>query len=97
MDKTKRYHELVDLVRRYNYEYYTLDNPTVSDADYDKLYDELVSLEQELGIVDPDSPTNKVGDTTLAGFKKHTHKVRLYSLDQCRDYSALASWIEKMK
>ncbi len=97
MDKTKRYHELVDLVRRYNYEYYTLDNPTVSDADYDKLYDELVSLEQELGIVDPDSPTNKVGDTTLAGFKKHTHKVRLYSLDKCRDYSALASWMEKMK
>lgn len=93
MDKEKRYRELIDILRIHNYNYYTLDTPTISDGDYDKLYDELVSLEKELGIVLPDSPTQKVGDTILKGFKKHYHKVPLYSLDKRQNYEDLETWL----
>ena len=97
MDKVARYRELVDIINKHNYNYYTLDNPTIADADYDILYDELLSLEKELGFVLPNSPTNKVGDTVLEGFKKHTHKVRLYSLDKVRDYDELLDWMTKLQ
>ena len=52
--------ELVDLLNKYAYEYYVLDEPTVSDAEYDALYDELVALEKELIFVLPDSPTKSL-------------------------------------
>ena len=47
MDKENRIRELISLITKYNYEYYTLDNPTIADAEYDKIYDELVALEKE--------------------------------------------------
>lgn len=93
MDKEKRYRELIDILKVHNYNYYTLDNPTISDGDYDKLYDELVKLEKELGVVLPDSPTQKVGDTILKGFSKHYHKVPLYSLDKRQNYEDLETWL----
>ncbi len=93
MNKQNRYRELVDIIKQHNYNYYTLDNPTISDGDYDKLYDELVALEKELGVVLPDSPTQKVGDTILKGFKKHIHKTPLYSLDKRNDYGDLEAWL----
>ena len=79
MDKMR---ELVDILNRYAYEYYVLDNPTVSDKEYDALYDELVKLERETGNVLFDSPTKRVGGEPIAAFKKHDHIERLYSLDK---------------
>ncbi|MBP5466614.1 MAG: NAD-dependent DNA ligase LigA, partial [Clostridia bacterium] len=77
-----RMRELVDVLNRYAYEYYVLDNPTVSDKEYDVLYDELVKLEKETGTVLFNSPTKRVGGEPIAAFKKHEHIERLYSLDK---------------
>lgn len=74
--------ELVDILNRYAYEYYVLDNPTVSDREYDVLYDELVRLEAETGTVLFDSPTKRVGGEPISSFRKHDHIERLYSLDK---------------
>ena len=73
---------LVDTLNKYAYEYYNLDNPTVSDKEYDALYDELVKLEKETGVVLFDSPTRRVGGEPISAFKKHKHITRLYSLDK---------------
>ena len=72
-----RMRELVDLLNEKSYQYYTLDNPTIADAEYDRLYDELVRLEAETGERLPDSPTRRVGGAVLAGFEPHTHIARL--------------------
>lgn len=77
-----RIRELIDLLNRYAYEYYVLDDPTVSDAEYDKLYDELKRLEEESGSVEFDSPTRRVGGEPIKEFAKHSHINRLYSLDK---------------
>ena len=60
-----RMRELVDVLNKYAYEYYVLDNPTVSDKEYDKLYDELLLLEKTTGEVLFDSPTKRVGGVYL--------------------------------
>lgn len=92
MDKSKRIEELVEELNRYAYEYYALDNPTVSDKDYDKKYDELKKLEKETGYVLPYSPTLRVGDRVLEGFNKYTHKARLWSLDKAQTVEELKEW-----
>ena len=74
--------QLVDILNKYAYEYYVLDNPTVSDKEYDKLYDQLVALEKSTGQVLFDSPTKRVGGEPISSFKKHEHIERLYSLDK---------------
>lgn len=74
--------ELVDLLNRYAYEYYVLDNPTVEDREYDRLYDELKELERESGTVLFDSPTRRVGGEPVKAFSRHEHIERLYSLDK---------------
>ncbi len=79
--KTKM-RELVDILNKYAYEYYVLDNPTVSDKEYDRLYDQLKELETLTGEVLFDSPTKRVGGEPISAFKKHTHIERLYSLDK---------------
>ena len=96
MDETKRMSELVDLLNEYAYQYYTLDNPTVADAEYDRLYDELVALESQLGYSLDNSPTKRVGDVTLKGFKSVRHLGRLYSLDKCQTKEALSNWLDKL-
>ena len=92
MDKKIRMEELVSELNKYAYEYYTLDNPSISDKDYDKKYDELVALEKELGIVLPYSPTVRVGDVVLEGFKKYTHKGRLWSLGKAQSIEEIIEW-----
>ena len=92
MDKKIRMEELALELNKYAYEYYTLDNPSVSDKDYDKKYDELVALEKELGIVLPYSPTVRVGDVVLEGFKKYTHKGRLWSLGKAQSIEEIIEW-----
>lgn len=85
---------LVDELKKHAYNYYVLDNPTISDSEYDKLYDELLNLEKETGIVFPDSPSQRVGGiTTLKGFKKFEHKNRLYSLDKVTDIEDLKKFV----
>ncbi len=85
--------KLVDKLNKYAYAYYVLDKPLISDVEYDRLYDRLVSLEKETGVVLPNSPTHRVGDTVLKNFKKVTHKMRLYSLDKCQTKLDLSNWI----
>ena len=89
--------KLVDLLNRYSYAYYVLDKPLISDAEYDKLYDKLIALEKKHNIILPQSPTNRVGDSVLDGFKKVNHKVRLYSLDKCQNKNDLLNWINEAK
>ena len=77
-----RMRELVDQLNRYAYEYYVLDAPSVPDAEYDKLYDELVRLEKDSGTRLFDSPTRRVGGEPIRAFARHEHISRLYSLDK---------------
>lgn len=77
----ERMKELVELLNRYATEYYTSDNPSVSDSEYDRLYRELVELEKSHpDQVLPESPTHRVGGKILDGFEKYSHQYPLYSL-----------------
>ncbi|NWK09605.1 NAD-dependent DNA ligase LigA [Clostridium cadaveris] len=95
VDKRKRIEELIEELNRYSHEYYVLDNPSVSDKDYDIKYDELRKLEEETGIVLSYSPTVRVGDGVLPQFKKYTHKARLWSLDKAQTLGELEDWHRK--
>ena len=92
-----RMRELVDTLNRYGYEYYVLDNPSVPDREYDKLYDELKSLESETGERFQDSPTRRVGGDPISSFLKHEHIHRLYSLDKCVTDGELESFDERVR
>ena len=94
MDKMR---ELVDILNKYAYEYYVLDNPTVSDGEYDKLYDELKKIEEKTGVVLFDSPTKRVGGEPISAFKKHKHIKRLYSLDKATTEEELAAFDNRIK
>ena len=94
MDRMK---QLVEILNKYAYEYYVLDTPTVSDKEYDALYDELVALEKQTGVVLPDSPTKRVGGQPLKDFAPHTHIHRLYSMDKCNSFDELRAWDAKIK
>lgn len=97
MDKLQKMKDLIKEIEKHNYNYYVLDNPTISDAEYDKLYYALVDLEKETGVTLPYSPTLRVGDTVLDGFTKKKHEVNLYSLNKVRDFEELESWVNDMK
>lgn len=94
MEKMK---ELVKLLNKYAHEYYVLDNPTVSDKEYDKLYDQLVAMEKESGITLFDSPTKRVGGEPISAFKKHVHLERLYSLDKATDFEQILAFDKRIK
>lgn len=97
MDKIKRIRELIDIIDELNYHYYTLDDPKLSDKEYDQLYDELVKLEKETGVVYPYSPTQRVGGEILDKFEKHTHMGRLWSLDKSQSYGELKNWDARVR
>ena len=84
--------ELVAQLNQYAYDYYVLDNPRISDGEYDALYDKLLLMEKEQGIVLPDSPTRRVGGPVLEGFEKHTHLAPLYSLDKAQNIEEIRAW-----
>ena len=94
MDKMRA---LIDQLNKWAYEYYVLDNPSVSDREYDKLYDELRALELETGRVEFDSPTKRVGGEPIKGFEKHAHISRLYSLDKSVTYDELDAFFTRIK
>ena len=93
----KRMKELIEQINEHNYNYYSLDTPTISDAEWDKLYDELVNLEQQSNIVLNNSPTKRVGGEVIAGFKKHKHETPLYSLNKCTNFTQLEDWVKDIK
>ncbi len=97
MDKMQRMKELVEVILMHNRNYYELDNPTISDKEYDKLYDELVDLESETGVVLPNSPTQRVGGDVLSKFVKKKHEVRLYSMGKVRSFEDLKSFFDDMQ
>ena len=87
---------LKDELNKYAYNYYVLDNPLISDFEYDKLYKELEALEKSNPeLITPDSPTQRVGGIST-GFKEVKHKYRLYSLDNTYNYDELRKWYEKI-
>ncbi len=88
--------EIVKQLNTWAYEYYVLDAPTVADTTYDALYDRLVALEKQTGIVLDDSPTHRVGGEPLKNFQQHKHLERLYSLDKVQSFGELADWIAKV-
>ena len=92
-----RMKQLVSELNRHAYQYYVLDNPTISDKQYDVLFDELVMLEKQLGHSLPDSPTHRVGGQPLKEFAQHTHIARLWSLDKAQTSDAVRAWAERVK
>ncbi len=96
-EKIELMKELIKKIELYNYHYYTLDEPIVSDKEYDKVYYELVDLEEETGVVLPNSPTQRVGGEVLSQFVKRKHEHKLYSLMKVRSFSDLEKWLEEMR
>ncbi len=92
MDLQVRMRELVDELNRHSHRYYTEDNPTISDKEYDVLYDELTQLERESETILLDSPTRRVGGDILKGFEPHRHLSRLWSLDKAQNIDDLTAW-----
>lgn len=92
-----RMEELVELLNKYAYHYYVLDEPLIADGQYDALYDELVALEKEEGRVLPASPTRRIGGEPVKDFARHIHLHKLYSLDKRNDFGELKVWGEKIR
>ncbi len=97
MGKIERMKELVEILNDLNYHYYTLDNPKVSDKEYDKLYDELYLLEKEMDTILPNSPTQRIGGEPLDKFQKHRHLGKLWSLDKSQTIQELINWDQRVK
>jgi len=93
----QRMRELVSELNTHSYRYYTEDNPTISDKEYDALYDELTRLEQETGESLSDSPTRRIGGAILKGFEPHRHLARLWSLDKAQNQEHLAAWAARVQ
>jgi len=84
--------ELVDQLNYHSRAYYVLDAPSISDKEYDELFDRLLKMEEETGTVLPESPTLRVGGDPLPGFEPHTHLQRLWSMDKVRTAEDLLEW-----
>ncbi len=89
--------ELILRINEASTKYYTDADPIMSDAEWDKLYDQLVDMEKESGIIMPDSPTRRVGGEPLSAFKQHRHLSRLWSLDKVQTEEALRQWFIKAR
>ena len=90
--------ELVELLNRYAYEYYTKDAPSVSDSEYDQLYRELVELETaHPDKILPESPTHRVGGVVLKGFTKYQHQYPLYSLQDAFSREELEAFDQRVR
>ena len=92
---TEQMRALVDRLNEAARAYYYSGEPIMSDKDYDALYDELLKLEKESGVVLPDSPTHRVGAESLTAFEPHTHISRLWSMDKVQSLDELDEWIKR--
>lgn len=97
MDNIERMKELIDIIEDLNYHYYTLDDPKLSDGEYDKIYYELVELEKQTEVVLPYSPTQRVGGEILEKFQKHVHLGKLWSLDKSQSIGELKNWDKRVR
>ena len=98
MDPKARIEEITKLLEQYNYEYYVLDNPSVPDSEYDRLMNELISIEKaHPELITPTSPTQRVGGTVLTAFKKITHKRLMLSLANAFDEKDLRDFDQKVR
>ncbi len=88
---------LVDRLNETAHAYYVLDNPIISDHEWDQLYDQLVAMEKETGIRLPDSPTRRVGGEPLVAFRQHRHLNRLWSMDKAQSPGELTTWFDRME
>jgi len=88
----KEMKSLTEKINRASYSYYVLDNPIISDKEWDEMYYRLLDIEKETGIVLPDSPSQKVGGEVLSKFKKVTHSKKLYSLAKAQTTQEIIDW-----
>jgi DNA ligase (NAD+) len=94
----QRMRQLKDLLQQYAYEYYVLDSPTVSDAVYDGLFNELKLLEEKYPeLISPDSPTQRVGGKAAEGFQSVAHSSRMLSLNDVFNEESIQAWIARIK
>ena len=94
---TERIAELRELINRYNHEYYTLQQPSVSDAEWDQLFHELRALEEaHPHLISPDSPTQQIGAPAAAGFAKVRHDVPMLSLSNVFSREELERWLRQV-
>lgn len=84
--------DLIEKINKASYEYYVLDNPTISDKEWDALYYKLLDLEKETGIILENSPSKKIGGDVLDKFQKVTHKEKLFSLGKAQNISEIEDW-----
>lgn len=95
MDAMREMRALVDRINQASHAYYVLDNPTMSDAEWDGLYSRLLQMEKETGVVLPDSPSHRVGGDPLPEFQKHRHINRLWSMDKVQSEEELNAWFDR--
>ena len=93
--QTARMRELILQLNDASHAYYVLDNPYISDMQWDRMYDELRQLEAETGVIMEDSPSVHVGGEPLRGFEEHRHIHRLWSMDKVQSMEALDEWIAR--
>jgi len=86
---------LVDYLNKTAHAYYVMDEPLISDAEWDRLYNQLQKMEKETGIILPDSPSLRVGSAPLSAFRQHTHISRLWSMDKAQSEEELNAWFER--
>lgn len=96
MDNLSRMKELIATLNEWARLYYEQDAPVVSDAEYDRLYDELKKLEESEGYSLKNSPTHRVGGTPQKGFAQSRHLLRLYSLDKCQSKEEFSEWCNRI-
>ena len=97
IDRLNRMYELIEIINKHNYEYYVLDNPTVTDYEFDQLMKELIALENEFPDYKlKDSPTQRVGGDVSDKFVKVTHDIPMLSLDNIFNYDDLRSFDKKI-
>lgn len=98
MDARRRHAELVRIVEEANYRYYVLDQPTLSDAEYDECFRELGRLEAEHPeLVTPDSPTQRVGAQPVKELPSYTRRVRMLSIENCVAIEEFRDWVQALK
>src|SRR5690242_4970501 len=94
----ERAEELRTEINQHNYRYYVLDQPSVSDAEYDRLFRELRDLEERFPeLVTPESPTQRVGAEIVTTFAPHNHRVPMLSLDNAFGEEELREWDRKVR
>jgi len=93
----ERIQELINIINEANYNYHVLDNPKITDQEYDKYLRELINLESEYPeYVDPNSPTNKVGGEVIDSFKKIKHKIPMFSLSNVFNEEEVEDFVDKI-